>query len=91
MYWLETVVPQLPLQALNLRVLAFIVRAQAGDLALEVLGVATGAGEACNAVCCTTFGVVLGARRAAAGLGVASDLSCLRVGEVLVMQCDGVL
>ena len=77
MYWLETIVPQLPLQALNLRVLAFIVRAQAGDLALEVLGVATGAGEACNAVCCTTFGVVLGAGRAASGLRVAAYLADL--------------
>ena len=82
MYWIVALVPQLPLQALN-------VRAQARDFALEILGMATGAGEACDAVCCTTLGVVLGARRAAAGLGVAADLSCLRAGgesQLVIMQ-----
>lgn len=69
-----TLVLQLLLQALD-------VGAQAGVFAIEVLGMATGAGEACDAVCCTTFGVVLGAGRAAAGLGVAADLSCLREGR----------
>ena len=73
-YWLVTLVLQLLLQALD-------VGAQAGIFAIEVLGMATGAGEACDAVCCTTFGVVLGAGRAAAGLGVAADLSCLREGR----------
>ena len=70
MYWVDALVFQLPLQALN-------VGAQAGVLALEVLRMATGAGEACDAVCGATFGVVLRARRAAAGLRVAADLSCL--------------
>jgi len=69
-----TLVLQLLLQALD-------VGAQAGVFAIEVLGMATGAGEACDAICCTTFGVVLGAGRAAAGLGVAADLSCLRKGR----------
>lgn len=73
-YGFDALVLQLPLQALD-------VRAQAGVLAIEVLRMATGAGEACNAVCCTTFGVVLGAGRAAAGLRVAADLSCLRMGK----------
>jgi hypothetical protein len=76
-YWVDTFVLQLPLQAVD-------VRAQARVLALKVLRMATGAGEACDAVCCTTFGVVLRARRAAAGLRVAADLPGLWV--VLVSE-----
>ena len=77
-----TLVLQLLLQALD-------VGAQAGVFAIEVLGMATGAGEACDAVCCTTFGVVLGAGRAAAGLGVAADLSCLWEGRRMSVGGDG--
>jgi hypothetical protein len=76
-YWVDTLVLQLPLQALD-------VRAQARVLALKVLRMATGAGKACNAVCCTTFGIVLRARRAAAGLRVAADLPGLWAGRVSV-------
>ena len=70
-YWVDTLVLQLSLQALD-------VCAQARILALKVLRMATGAGDACNAVCCTTFGVVLRARRAAARLRVAADLPGLQ-------------
>lgn len=80
MYWVDALVLQLFLEALN-------VLAQAGVLALEVLRMATGAGKACDAVCGTTFGVVLGARRAAAGLGVAADLPELRMGGMLDGGC----
>lgn len=66
-YWVDALILQLLLEALD-------VLAQAGVLALEVLRMTTGAGEACDAICCTTLGVVLGARRAAAGLGIAADL-----------------
>lgn len=41
----------------------------------------TGPGQACDTVCCTTFGVVLGTGRAAAGLGIATDFPKLRARE----------
>ena len=81
MYWIDAGFFQLPLQALNVPIAGLDMGAQAGVLAIQVLRMATGAGEACDAVCCTTFGVVLGAGRAAAGLRVAADLSCLREGR----------
>ena len=91
MYWIDAGFFQLPLQALNVPIAGLDMGAQAGVLAIQVLRMATGAGEACDAVCCTTFGVVLGAGRAAAGLGVAADLSSLRVEEgcQLVVCMDG--
>lgn len=80
MYWVDALILQLLLEALD-------VLAQAGVLALEVLRMATGASEACDAVCGATLGVVLGARRAAARLGVAADLPELRMGVMLARGC----
>lgn len=77
MYWVEALFLQLLLQAPD-------VSAQAGTLALKTLGVATGPGEAGDAIGCATLGVVLCARRAAAGLGIAADLPDL-AGEVLLV------
>lgn len=81
-YRVETLVLQLPLQALD-------VCAQAGVLALEVLGMATRAREAGDAVGGAALGVVLRAGRAAAGLGVAADLPELREGWVLARCGNG--
>jgi hypothetical protein len=74
-YRVNALVLQLLLEVLNMR-------AQARVLALQVLRMAAGPGEACNAICCTTLGVVLCAWRAAAGLWVAADLSELRARRV---------